>query len=648
MNQETQNKILYKALLSRAVEEKLLNLFNEGLLSGTVHTCIGQELSGAVISEFLIKNDTIFSNHRCHGHFLSITDDVNGLIAELMGKSSGVCGGRGGSQHLYKDGFFSSGIQGGFLPVSAGLALGHKFNQSKNIAVAFIGDGTLGEGAIYEAFNVASKWNLPLLVVLEDNGFSQSTAQEETLAGSITARAAAFDMMSENVDTWDWQTFHEKSGKFIAKVREESRPGLLVVKTFRLKAHSKGDDNRPAEFVKKYFDIDPLNLWIKANEAEHTKKMQDIDQRVNKAVELAKASPVGEVLHKKPKSKEVFTWKKNELSNRRTVKAINDHFTDLFKNDKKVIFIGEDIRSPYGGAFKITQGLSDIDTNRVFNTPISESCIVGMGTGLGMLGYKPMVEIMFGDFLGLAFDQVFNHASKFNDMYNDQVNVNLVIRTPMGGRRGYGPTHSQSLEKHFLGMPGLQVVALNSFIEPSDVYKNLTTENAGPSLVIENKVMYAKPLTLPKVEGFEYLKSDEKFPAFLMKPLSQKVHCTLIGYGGMTEIMVLAAIELFEKYDIIVQVLAPTDISGFEAIHYKDILLNSEYILTVEEGVGYSGFSSEVLASIQETLGSAFAGVKRLYPEYSSIPASGALENKMLPDVQHIVDKCEGLVRHGK
>lgn len=645
MNQETQNRILYKALLSRAVEEKLLNLFNEGLLSGTVHTCIGQEFSGAVISEFLIKNDTIFSNHRCHGHFLSITDDVNGLIAELMGKKSGVCGGRGGSQHLYKDGFFSSGIQGGFLPVSAGLALGHKFNKSKNIAVAFIGDGTLGEGAIYEAFNVASKWNLPLLVVLEDNGFSQSTAQEETLAGSITARAEAFDMMTEKADTWKWEEFYEKSGKFINKIREESRPGLLVVKTFRLKAHSKGDDNRPADFVKKYFDIDPLNLWIGANQTEHAKKMQDIDQRVNKAVEIAKQSAIGEVLHKKPSSKEVFTWKKNELSNRRTVKALNDYFTDLFKNDKKVVFIGEDIRSPYGGAFKVTQGLSDIDTSRVFNTPISESCITGLGTGLGMLGYKPVVEIMFGDFLGLAFDQIFNHASKFNDMYNDQVNVNMVIRTPMGGRRGYGPTHSQSLEKHFLGMPGLQVVALNSYIEPQDVYKNLFIENAGPSLVIENKVMYAKPLTLPKVEGFDYLKSDEKFPAFLMKPQSQKVHCTLIGYGGMTEIMVMAATELFEKHDIIVQVLAPTDISGFEAIHYKDILENSDYILTVEEGVGYSGFSAEVIASIQEQIGNKFLGIQRLHPEYSSIPASGALENKMLPDVQHIVEKCEGLIR---
>ena len=645
MNQETQNRILYKALLSRAVEEKLLNLFNEGLLSGTVHTCIGQEFSGAVISEFLIKNDTIFSNHRCHGHFLSITDDVNGLIAELMGKKSGVCGGRGGSQHLYKDGFFSSGIQGGFLPVSAGLALGHKFNKSKNIAVAFIGDGTLGEGAIYEAFNVASKWNLPLLVVLEDNGFSQSTAQEETLAGSITARAEAFDIMTSIADTWKWEEFYDKSGKFINRIREESRPGLLVVKTFRLKAHSKGDDNRPADFVKKYFDIDPLNLWISANPAEHAKKMQDIDQRVDKAVELAKQSAVGEVLHKTASSKEVFTWKKNELSNRRHVKALNDYFTDLFKNDKKIVFIGEDIRSPYGGAFKVTQGLSDIDTNRVFNTPISESCITGLGTGLGMLGYKPVVEIMFGDFLGLAFDQIFNHASKFNDMYNDQVNVNMVIRTPMGGRRGYGPTHSQSLEKHFLGMPGLQVVALNSYIEPQDVYKNLVTENAGPSLVIENKVMYAKPLTLPKVDGFEYLKSDEKYPAFLMKPLSQKVHCTLIGYGGMTEIMVMAATELFEKHDIIVQVLAPTDISGFEAIHYKDILENSDYILTVEEGVGYSGFSAEVIASIQEQIGNKFLGIQRLHPEYSSIPASGALENKMLPDVQHIVEKCEGLIR---
>ena len=181
-----------KAMLIRSVEQKLLELFKEGKLFGTVHTCIGQEWTGVAVTHFLRPEDLIFSNHRCHGHYLAWTGDVEGLIGEVMGKQNGMCGGRGGSQHICAQGFFSNGIQGGIVPVSAGLAMAQKINKPGSIAVVFVGDGTLGEGALYETLNVASKWDLPLLVVLENNHYAQSTPQYQTLAGEIGLRAEAF------------------------------------------------------------------------------------------------------------------------------------------------------------------------------------------------------------------------------------------------------------------------------------------------------------------------------------------------------------------------------------------------------------------------------------------------------------------------
>ena len=155
-SQQRTERLLERAILIRRVEERLLDLYSRGALFGTVHTCIGQELTGLAVAEFLRPGDYVFSNHRCHGHFLAQTDDVEGLIAEVMGKETGVCGGRGGSQHLCQDGFFSNGIQGGIVPVAAGLACAQKLRNDDHLTVVFIGDGTLGEGAVYETLNLAS------------------------------------------------------------------------------------------------------------------------------------------------------------------------------------------------------------------------------------------------------------------------------------------------------------------------------------------------------------------------------------------------------------------------------------------------------------------------------------------------------------
>ena len=243
-----------RAMTIRAVEQKLLDLFAEGKLVGTVHTCIGQEFTGIAVCGALRPGDLVYSNHRCHGHFLALTDDVAGLMGEVMGKPSGVCGGRGGSQHLCSKGFFSNGIQGGIVPVAAGLAMTLKLRKPGYIGVVFIGDGTLGEGVIYETMNIASKWQLPLLIVLEHNQYAQSTSHTQTLAGDICARAASFGIETTHASTCDPLALSQTARQCVDQVRTESRPHFLRIDTARLMAHSKGDDNREKQEVEQVLD----------------------------------------------------------------------------------------------------------------------------------------------------------------------------------------------------------------------------------------------------------------------------------------------------------------------------------------------------------------------------------------------------------
>ncbi len=643
LHPEVKRRIIRKALLSRRVEERLLELFSQGKLFGTVHTCIGQEFSGAVLTEFLQLGDSIFSNHRCHGHFLSFTDDVHGLIAEIMGKQTGVCGGRGGSQHLCKNDFYSNGIQGGIVPVSAGLALARKFNGDNKISVVFIGDGTLGEGAIYEAFNIASKWELPLLVVLENNGYAQSTNQRETLAGNICDRAAAFGIRTEKADTWNWQGLYSIANELVAYVRQESKPAFLQIDTFRLKAHSKGDDNRPRSEVEPFEQRDPLNLLLADPSAELVNLLTEINQLVDEAVAAADAAPyaTAEVSSNEPFRIE---WTESKVEKRRLVQALNQTFKELMAQDSKITFIGEDVKSPYGGAFKVSQGLSDLFPERVFNTPISESAIVGIGCGLAMEGYRPFVEIMFGDFTTLILDQLLNHASKFKYMYNDQVSTNLVVRSPMGGGRGYGPTHSQTLDRHFMGIPGLRIVAINNLIEPMKVYQPLIQSSGDPTLLIENKLLYSLNLREKLPEGFQLLTSNETFPTVWLKPESTALDITLIGYGGLSDTLVTVAERLFEEFDLVSQILCPTQIYPFSIKPFIHLLADSKFLVLIEEGQGFAGFGAEVVAQIAEHNAALLKRVKRVVPQAIPIPACGPAEKEMLPNVDNIVTSILGFI----
>jgi len=637
LSDAVEKQIMGKALLTRFVEEALLDLFGQGKLHGTVHTCIGQELSAAVLTEFLRPGDTIFSNHRCHGHFLCRHGDPESLVAELMGRRTGVSGGIGGSQHLCRDGFYSNGIQGGIVPVAAGLAFGHRLRGRGDISVVFIGDGTLGEGVVYETMNIVSKWQLPLLMVLEDNKFAQSTAQHETLAGDIDARAAAFGIATATASTCDWRELHDVAGGLVAAMREDSRPRFLRIETYRLKAHSKGDDTRSRSEVEPHERVDALNVFLSSLPPEDAAWVESIRAEVRGAIARAEAAPfaVNPAVDPMP---EVVEWKTAKLPEKtRVLTALNSCFAKLMERHPEIVMLGEDILSPYGGAFKVTKGLSQAHPDRVFNTPISEAAIVGIGTGLGLTEFRPMVEIMFGDFVGLAFDQLVNHAAKFHQMYNGQASANVIVRTPMGGGRGYGPTHSQTLDHHFLGVPGLRVVALSAFVDPARLYESLLETANGPTLVIENKLLYGSYLTASVPRGWQLMHSTEPFPTAWIAPECEHVDVTLFGYGGTGELLLEASQILFDHHDIVAQVLSVSQIYPFDVEPLLGPLAAAGRLLVVEEGQGFSGFGAELVSQLAERGCLEGLAVRRLHPPAHCIPASGPLEKEILPSVTGIV-----------
>ncbi|MEU7841445.1 thiamine pyrophosphate-dependent dehydrogenase E1 component subunit alpha [Micromonospora sp. NPDC049114] len=236
-------------LLIRHFELALLDMFGRGELHGTTHTCLGQEYVPVALRPLLDDGDFVFSNHRGHGHYLARFDDPHGLLAEVMGREGAVCHGVGGSQHILRDRYLSTGVQGESAPVAAGVALHLKRTEPGRLALVYLGDGTWGEGAVYEALNMAALWGLPLLLVVENNGIAQSTPTDAQLAGSIGGRARAFGVDHLRVTSTDTEVVRAALTPVLRRVRERSTPYVVELLTHRVGPHSKGDDSRRPEEI---------------------------------------------------------------------------------------------------------------------------------------------------------------------------------------------------------------------------------------------------------------------------------------------------------------------------------------------------------------------------------------------------------------
>ncbi|MEQ8304024.1 MAG: thiamine pyrophosphate-dependent enzyme [Cyclobacteriaceae bacterium] len=627
-----------EALLIRRIEESFLDLFSQGKLNGTVHTSVGQEFSAIAFAGHLDKNDFIFSNHRCHGHYISYTKDYYGLLAELLGKKVGVCGGVGSSQHLQHGNFYSNGIQGGIVPLAAGMALSNKLSKNDNIGIVFIGDGTLGEGVLYETLNLISLWELPIIVVCENNRYAQSTSIDNNLAGTILKRAEAFSIKTYESDTWNVDQLLESAVESITFVRKKKLPLFHLVNTYRLNAHSKGDDDRDGQEIDSYRQKDFLSRFANDKPALYKEYLEPINLKISKAIEeiLAKEELLIEEYHQEESLEmDDHMWSPITEIRERQVNLINKFFLNELGSNPKTIFLGEDVLSPYGGAFKVAKGLSEKYPHQVFTTPISEAAITGIANGLALSGYRPFVEIMFGDFITLALDQIINHASKVRHMYNHKVMCPLVIRTPMGGRRGYGPTHSQTLDRFLIGIDNVKTIALNTLINPEIIYTQVGKET-DPVIVIENKVDYGKYIGSTKLDNYDFLMNDESYPVVKITPISSKPDLTIVTYGGMVSEVIDSITTLFIDYDIKTEVIA---LSKINPINY-DVILKSvaktKRLVVVEEGSRIGGIGSEIISSVIEMI-DFHIEVLKIGALPVPIPSVRSLEDSVLPVKNSII-----------
>jgi pyruvate/2-oxoglutarate/acetoin dehydrogenase E1 component len=312
------------------------------------------------------------------------------------------------------------------------------------------------------------------------------------------------------------------------------------------------------------------------------------------------------------------------------LESLNQGLYRALASDKRVVLLGQDLLDPYGGAFKVTRGLSSAFPERVLSTPISEAGIVGAAAGMALRGLRPVVEIMFGDFLTLAADQLINHAAKYRWMYNDQVQVPMVVRTPMGGRRGYGPTHSQTLEKHFIGAPGLRVLAPAALGSPGDLLAETVQTSTDPVLFIENKLLYLEKLPgEAELSEFDLQQSGSTY--LLAVRGAPQPDVTVAAYGYMAHLARKLLLSLAYEAEIFVELVIPTCLSPLDMQPILGSLERSQRLITLEEGTFTLGWGAEVLAQAASALGPRLKAARRIAAADLPIPASGPLESAVLP-----------------
>ncbi len=636
------------AVKIRAFERTALELFAQDKLSGTTHTYIGQEATAAAAMSFVGERDVVFSNHRCHGHYLAYGGDERALLAEIMSKESGLCGGRGGSQHIHYKNFYTNGIQGGILPNALGVAFAKKLDQKKDRTVVFLGDGTLGQGVVYETLNIASVFQIPMLFIVEDNQYAMSTRREDAISGDIAERIRGFAVETLEIASTDTDELLDFFEKAFRKLDTGNQPVCAVVHNFRLGAHSKGDDTRDAAEIERHMQWDPIAvLERKLGRDEVGRRLRRHSEAFAQMALDLEGQGTARILSCEAEAlsvKETFFCEGGKRCNEQIREALGEGI----ERNKNIIVYGEDVKDPYGGAFKATKGLSGKHPGNLFNMPISEACMVGMAVGMALAGKIPVVEIMFGDFLALAMDQLLNHAVKYGWIYGEAVQVPMVIRTPMGGGRGYGPTHSQSLEKFLMGIPLLKVLALSPLHNPKLLYQTIFDTISSPTVVIENKKLYAERMLSV---------SDHKCGSFFVEEINHYGYSTMrlsldrqtapditvVTYGGMVRDAMKAAEELLLEDEIQADLVVVSQLLPLPKQDIREAINGKAPMAVVEEGTVTAGIGAEIVAwCAQERLAE---GYLRIGAHDLPIPNGIKLERQALPDWKCIIERIREFVK---
>ena len=499
---------LYRALLlPRLVEEKMLRLLRQGTLSKWF-SGIGQEAIAVGVTAALQDDDWILPLHRNLGVFTTRGVDLERLFRQLLFKDGGFTGGRDCTFHF---GLLDHSIVGmishlaAMLPVADGLALAAQLRKETRVAAAFVGDGGTSEGDFHEAVNLAAVWKLPVIFVVENNQYGLSTPVREQFAcEDLASRGAGYGIPGVICDGNDLAAVHRVTSDAAARARGGDGPTLIEFKTFRMRGHEEasGTDYVPQHLFEEWGRKDPLarfEQWLLTrgllDEATRDKLRADLKPVIDTLVDEALAAP-DPVSSAERELADVYAPSALVVSEpepsagaaeRRYVDAIQDGLREVMRRRRETILMGQDI-AEYGGVFKVTEGfVEEFGKARVRNTPIIESGAVGAALGLALDGFRPMIEMQFGDFITCGFNQIVNNLAKTH--YRWGAAVPVVVRVPVGGGTGAGPFHSQNVEAWFTHVAGLKVVAPAT---PSDAKGLLTAafEDGNPVLYLEHKLLY--------------------------------------------------------------------------------------------------------------------------------------------------------------
>jgi 2-oxoisovalerate dehydrogenase E1 component len=661
----------------RLFEETVYDMLGRNLIKGASHLYAGEEAVAVGAISVLHHDDLITSTHRGHGHchargasLVRTEQDrqehYNKMLAELCGRETGYCLGRGGSMHIadvQHGNLGATGIVGGNIPVATGAGLAQQMQGTGRVVLCFFGDGASSTGNFHESLNMAGLWKLPVVYIVENNLYGMSVPLTKAAAKvNIADRACAYDMPGETVDGMDLLAVREAVGRAVERARHGEGPSLIQCQTYRWYGHSRSDPRkyRTKEEEASWKERDPIPhfaQWLVENGACTQAESDAIEATAKQAIETATNFALKSAFPS-PGDLEKFVYapfhwteadyaRDHELRVRcrqggtGTVKipywqAIRDGLREEMKRDPAVFVMGEDV-GLYGGAYGATRGLfEEFGGERVRDTPISEATIGGAAVGAAMSGMRPVAEIMYVDFTPLAMDQIANQGAKNRYMFGGKTIVPMVIRTEGGAGRSIAAHHSQSLEALWTHFPGIYVVMPSTPYDAKGLLKAAIRQD-NPVMFIEHKMLYG-------LEGF-VPEQDYVIPFGVADVKREGNDVTVVTYSRMVH-RCLEAAEKLEAEGISVEVvdlrtLKPLDLDTIVASVKK-----TGRVVGVSEAYRTGSFISEVAMLIQEK---AFdwldAPVVRVTAADVPVPMAETLEDAAIPNLNAIIAGIRQVLR---